>query len=142
MCLVLVTIPILSQELKVCNTIIQEIKENAIEKDLQISEVLFLDNIMENGHSLVKQTFTSNETLWYDLYSNPWIHRILRANDLLHIYFPKENSFQTLSHHLDNINGMLRSLLTTLEITLTIPRILDIVPDKIPDNSMKYEAII
>ncbi|MCK5716161.1 MAG: hypothetical protein KAH77_01640, partial [Thiomargarita sp.] len=135
--------PILSTELKVCDTIIQDIKENALEKDLQISEVLFLDNIMENGHSLLKQTFTSNEALWNYLYqtldSGKWIHKILRTNDLLHIYFPKESSFQELSHHLDNINGMLRSLFTTLEITLTIPTILDIVPEEIPKQSMIYE---
>ena len=56
----------------------------------------------------------------------------MRANEILHIDFPKESSFQELLHHLDDINGMLQTLLMTLEITLKIPEIRDTAPNGIP----------
>jgi len=129
--------PALLGELSACEQIVEVIKDN--DKDNKILKLLYIDDLMLHWVPLVEKYYDSNEQLWKALLgvSDLWLHRLLRASDLLQSYFTEE--LKPLPQHFSNINGILRAAFVEMGINFLSPKILDVVPNYIQPNPNQYE---
>jgi hypothetical protein len=128
--------PTLLGELLICELIFNHIKKQGAKRDQEILKLLYFDSIMAHWRKLVAQLFETNDKLWVhlrDIDSRQWLTQLLRADDVLKTYFPKEKSFDLLSQHLSNVNGILRAALIEMGVTkILAPKILEAVPNYVP----------
>jgi hypothetical protein len=137
--------PALLGELLICEAIFNSIKTQDIKKDQDILNLLNFDSIMKHWRNFVGQLFETNDQLWVylrDIDSSLWLTHNLRADDVLKTYFPEEKSFELLSRHLSNVNGILQAALQEMGITkILAPKLLEAVPNYVPakkDINMLY----
>jgi len=130
--------PALLGELSACEQIVKVIKSN--DKDNKILKLLYIDDLMQHWVPLVEKSYESNDQLWEvlkDVDGHFWLHRLLRASDLLQSYFPEE--LKSLPQHFFNINGILRAAFVEMGINFLSPKILDVVPNYIQPNPNQHE---
>jgi hypothetical protein len=128
--------PTLLGELLICELIFNPIKKQGAKRDQDILNLLNLDSIMKHWRKLVAQLFETNDKLWvhlHDIDNRQWLTQLLRADDVLKTYFPEEKSFDLLSQHLSNVNGILRAALIEMGVTkILAPKLLEAVPNYVP----------
>ena len=128
--------PTLLGELLICELIFNPIKKQGTKRDQDILNLLNLDSIMKHWRKLIAQLFEKNDKLWAYLHGmdgQQWLNQLLRADDVLKTYFPEEKSFDLLSQHLSNVNGILRAALLEMGVTkILAPKLLEAVPKYVP----------
>jgi hypothetical protein len=94
----------------------------------EILGLLYMDDVMKYCKALVKQQFPSNDKMRDILLGGNWIHRLLRANDLLQTYFAEQPAFRLLSRHLANATGVLEAMFIGMGIEVKRPTLLESMP--------------
>jgi hypothetical protein len=94
----------------------------------EILGLLYMDDVMKYCKALVKQQFPSNDKMRDILLGGNWIHRLLRANDLLQTYFAEQPAFRLLSRHLANATGVLEAMFIEMGIEVKRPTLFEPMP--------------
>jgi hypothetical protein len=134
--------PALLAELLACETQVNRIKKQGDEKAQNILALLALDNLLKHWNTLVAQRFDSDTELWQHLNrldNGKWLHRLLRASDLLQTYFKQEQPLHLLTQHLSNVAGILQALFSEIGVQLLKPQLLEKVPDDVPEKYYIYQ---
>jgi len=125
-------------ELLACETIINDISVNGTKNDQEILELSYLDTLLKDWDILVSKLFKSDTELWTylrDIDGGKWLNHLLRADDLLQTYFPGEPKLTLLSEQLSNVTGLLRAMFKEHGVEFRQPKLLEEVPDYIPQKS-------
>ncbi len=109
----------------------QNLLKNNVVTIEEILGLLYMDEVMIGCKALVSKQFPSNDKMRTQLLAmGSWIHRLLRADDLLQAYFAKQPQFRLLSRHLANAAGALEAMFIERGIKVLKPTLLEPMPTK------------
>jgi len=127
-------------KLLACRTQLEQIEKT--EQNHKILELLELNNLFKQLDILIAQEFNSDSELWHFLRamdSGKWLNRLLRAADLLQVYFYDEVQLRPLSQHLASISTFFQTLFLENEIGFIQPKLLETVPDYVAEKYYVYK---